>query len=299
MKSQVASFLHYLREVEHYADNTLAAYSNDLLQFVEFATRWNDGSIQRWSQVTVESINDYIDFLLAPPQRYRPTTVTRKIATLKSLFNYITRETPGHPNPTKNLPKLRVIKQMPYSLSADEIKRLLTTSAQDQTPKGLRNQTLLHLLYATGMRVSEAIALRLESLDLDAKTIECGESLHQRRNLPLEDEMVNLLRRYLKYGRAVMLPPQDERALFLNHRGHPLTRQGLWLIVKTCAEKAGFDSTVTPHVLRHSFAVHYLEAGNSLQDLQQRLGHANSSTTSGYTRKPDDDPPDDNSSPPS
>jgi integrase/recombinase XerD len=156
-------------------------------------------------------------------------------------------------------------------------------------PKALRDKAFLELLYATGMRVSELVALNVEDVQLAAHKVHCISRANRQRTLPLPDRAVGAIRLYLERGRTTLLRDPEESALFLNHRGKRLTRQGLWLIIKGHVRDAGLDSNVTPHTLRHSFATHMLDDGANLRDVQRLLGHANISTTQIYTEMPSAD----------
>jgi integrase/recombinase XerD len=157
----------------------------------------------------------------------------------------------------------------------------LAAPARGTGSKALRDRALLELLYATGMRVTEAVNLRLEDLDLERGVVQCRGKSERRRNIPLGSSMESL-NDYLKRGRPNLLRDDSPPALFLNHRGQKLTRQGIWLILKEAAEAAGITAEVTPHTLRHSFAKHLLGSGEDLRRVQELLGHANLSTTQMY-----------------
>lgn len=285
MKTQTSSFLQYLREVKHYAANTIAAYQNDLTQFIKFADSWGPAPLQEWSEISVEMINAYIDLLCR--EQYASSTITRKIATIKSLLNYLNSPNTGRSTLSKNLSKLQVIKQQPKALNPDEIVRLLDMPLQGNplSLRALRDSAMLHLLYATGMRVTEVVMLDLNALQFTEKYIICGENERQMRHVPIDQETIDLLNRYLNDGRVHLTQDQSQHALFVNHRGKRLTRQGLWLIIKAYAEAAGLGTSVTPHTLRHSFAMHHLQQGVELREVQQLLGHASISTTQVYTRR--------------
>jgi integrase/recombinase XerD len=156
-------------------------------------------------------------------------------------------------------------------------------------PKALRDKAFLELLYATGMRVSELVALDVDDVQLKARQVQCVNRANRQRTLPLSERATKALRLYLERGRDVLLRDRHENALFLNHRGKRLTRQGLWLIIKGHVQEAGLDTNVTPHTLRHSFATHLLDDGKDLREVQKLLGHANISTTQIYTEVPSPD----------
>jgi integrase/recombinase XerD len=291
MRSQTASFLEYLREVKHYADNTIAAYQNDLAQFIQFADAWGGSPVHQWSDINVDLINAYIDSLCK--EQYASSTITRKIATIKSLLNYLNAPGAGRSGLSKSLSKLHVVKQRPKALTSEEVQRLLAMPCQGDpnSPRVLRDCALLNLLYETGMRVTEAVTLTLDAIHLDEGYIVGGENERQSRRIPLDEKMIALLRHYLANARPNLTHDPSLRALFVNHRGKQLTRQGLWLIIKAYAEEAGLTTKVTPHTLRHSFAMHRLQKGAELREVQHLLGHASISTTQVYTRKSNDGEP--------
>ena len=161
--------------------------------------------------------------------------------------------------------------------------RLLAQPARVDTPKGLRDRAMLELMYATGMRASEVITLEFDAVDLGVGTVRCVGKGNKERILPLYDSARDAIEVYIENARPRLLQGRDEAALFVNHRGRPLTRQGLWLIVKEYALAAGIEREVTPHTLRHSFATHMLDGGARLRELQQMLGHASISSTQIYT----------------
>jgi integrase/recombinase XerD len=284
MQAQTASFLQYLREVKHYAQNTIAAYDNDLTQFIRFVDTWGLAPIKQWSDISVELVNAYIDSL--SQAQYASSTITRKVATIKSLLNYLNSPSARRNLLSKQLSKLHVVKQQPRSLTIDEVDRLLNMPAQHgpDSPRTRRDCALLAVLYATGMRVTEVVTLDVPDLHLDEGYLICAEDGRQARRIPIDQGVVDLLRRYLNEARPRLIRHTEDIALFVNHRGRRLTRQGLWLIIKAHAEAAGLGSKVTPHTLRHSFAMHRLQQGAELREIQQLLGHASLSTTQVYTR---------------
>ena len=166
----------------------------------------------------------------------------------------------------------------------EDIARLLLAPAGSNTPKALRDRALLEVMYATGMRASEVISLELGAADVEAGTVRCIGKGNKERVMPLHERAREVLKDYLENGRSRMLRDQGEAALFVNHRGRPLTRQGLWLLVKEYAAEAGIAGKVTPHTLRHSFATHLLDGGAGLREVQQLLGHTNIASTQVYTK---------------
>jgi integrase/recombinase XerD len=286
MDQVLQDFLVYLREEYRYSDNTVAAYRNDLTQFYEFLSDGRYPNISSWADVTPEVIDDYVDDLKHRDKPYAASSIARKVAAVKSFFNYLHARGFISTNPTSDIDSPKVKKRLPKTLASQEIEYLLQAPQKGNTPKHLRDSALLNMLYATGMRVSEVVNLQVDDVSVQGidMVVEVHEGEDRYRQLVLDDEMRDILERYLGDGRPYLLKDPNETALFLNHRGHQLTRQGLWLIIKAYAREADLKSEVTPHTLRHSFAAHKLDSGSDLEEVQKLLGHANISTTQIYTQ---------------
>ncbi len=281
MQAHLNQFLEDVEKSDRYSQNTIAAYKNDLGQFYQFA---NDQlNATDWNEVTAEKIAVYISDLQA--KGYASSTIARKIAAVKSFFSDLHDQKIVSKNPTLKVESPRVQKRTPKPLSLEEVDRLLKAPRTKQTPKNLRDAALLGVLYSTGMRVSEVVSLKYIELDLEQSVLHCENGDGQSRDLPLDEETHMLLKRYLERGRPGLTRHGEQEFLFLNHRGQQLTRQGLWLIIKSYAKEAGLKTAVTPHTLRHSFAAHKITDGTNLQEVQQLLGHANISTTQIYAQR--------------
>jgi len=293
------SFLQFLTEERRLSPNTLAAYRNDLRQFEEYlAARQHDplgtGSTNGHSNGTIAPADSTVAtreqvagfFLsLREDKGYSAATIARKMAAVKSLFHYLAKLGAITSNPTADLGSPEVKKPLPRAISVDDVDRLMRQTDKKATPEGLRDRGMLHLLYATGMRVSELVTLDLNDLDFEKAAVRCVGRGLRVRNLPVDSKALIALRDYLERGRPQLLRPgAPTPALFLNHRGQRLTRQGFWLIMKAVARDSGVASEVTPHTLRHSFAAHHLDDGLALPKLRELLGHANISTTQIYTQ---------------
>lgn len=281
MKEQILAFLDHLREEYKYSDNTIAAYKNDLNQFYRYFQS-EEPTTTSWEDVTGEQVSAYVRFMKEQP--YASSSVARKVAAIKSFFHYLFARDIIADDPTTEIDSPKVKKRLPRTLSEEDVSNLLTAPAGSRNPKSLRDLALLHLLYATGMRVTEVVSLQLNDLDLDQSVLYCPGKDSQVRRLPFDPQTRAILVDYLEHGRPHLAKEESESALFLNHRGRQLTRQGLWLIIKAYAREAKLSTEVTPHTLRHSFAAHKLESGADLQRIQQLLGHANISTTQVYTQ---------------
>jgi len=284
VQEQVARFLNYLKIEQVYSDNTIAAYRNDLNQFVAFLNHASDGLTSSWTEVDHQLIQAYGEHLDRRVREniYTPSTVARKIASVKSFFSYMSGADLLGDNPTVALSTPKVEKRTPRILSLEEVESLLAEPAKVSTPKALRDKALLELLYATGMRVSEIIALQMTNLDMAQEYIRSIGGADPTRQLSLSPRASRSLLAYLDHGRSALTKDPREQTVFLNQRGHPLTRQGLWLIIKSYAEGAGIAPGFTPHTLRHSCAVHRLAQGADLHEIRELLGHANISSTQIY-----------------
>ncbi|MBK8986063.1 MAG: tyrosine recombinase [Chloroflexi bacterium] len=295
MEEQLQAFLDFLQYEYKYSSNTTAAYRNDLGQFMSFLSRSYPG-VTNWSDVTVAIVDSYVDSMKEQP--YASSSVARKVAAVKSFFNHLFSRSVIHENPTTNIDSPKVKKRLPKTLSAEDIEKLLQAPKQKKpTPKQLRDMALLTMLYNTGMRVTEVVSLTLDDVDLVDDVLICQGKDETSRELPLDEETKETVVNYLENGRQYLVKNKDEAALFLNHRGQQLTRQGLWLIIKAYAKKAKLSGEVTPHTLRHSFAAHKLDGGSNLQEVQRLLGHANISTTQIYTQVKSEDEDDLEASP--
>ena len=293
------SFLQFLAAEKRLSPNTLAAYRNDLRQFEEYLavrqhdplgtgkTNGNANGIVAPADPTTASREQVAGFFLSlrEDKGYSAATIARKMAAVKSMFHYLTRQGFITTNPAADLGSPEVKKPLPRAISVDDVDRLMRQADKKGTPEGLRDRGMLHLLYATGMRVTELVTLDLNDLDFERGAVRCVGRGLRVRNLPVDQKSLIVLRDYLERGRPQLLRPgSPASALFLNHRGQRLTRQGFWLIMKAVARESGVTSEVTPHTLRHSFAAHKLSDGLALPKLRELLGHANISTTQIYTQ---------------
>jgi integrase/recombinase XerD len=283
MDANIQEFLNHLAAEKGSSDNTVAAYRNDLNQFHQYITREGDLPDGAWSELSRDHLINYILWL--KEREYASATVARKVAATKSFCGFLVRSGAVEDNPAEELDSPKVKKQLPTTLTPDEVDRLLALPGQGNgSPKSLRDTALLEVLYATGMRVSEVAGLTLDDVDLNAGTVRCVGKGNKERVMPLYAEACRAIAAYLEKGRPAFCGRNtDERTLFLNPRGEKLTRQGLWLIIKAYARQLGLEDRVTPHTLRHSFATHMLNGGAGLREVQKLLGHANISTTQVYT----------------
>lgn len=287
MREKIQEFLDYIAIEKGYSQNTLAAYRNDLSQFADFL----EGRVSSWDEVTRDTIIDYI-MVMKGEQEYASSTVARKVAAIKSFFHYLVNRGDLEDDPTATLDSPKVRKRLPVAISPENMERLLAEPARDQTPKALRDRALLEVLYATGLRVTELVSLNVDDVNLASATVRVIRPKDKReRMVPIHERAIEPLEDYLERGRMQLLRDPEEAALFLNHRGKRLTRQGLWLIVKHYVREVGILEDVTPHTLRHTFAAHLLDKKADLEYVQELLGHANISTTQVYVQVGKDEAP--------
>ncbi len=287
MEKQLLAFLKYLQTERRYSANTTAAYRNDLNQFVSFLTNGRQANALHWEEVSIDEVRAYVDYM--KEKAYASSSVARKVAAVKSFFNYLSKRNLISHNPTIGVDSPKVKKRLPKTLAFDDVERLLKAPTAKKSPKHLRDSALLTVLYATGMRVTEVVSLREQDIDLKNNTLRCPGKDDLQREMPVDEATRAALVAYLEVGRPSLLKDKKVDAIFLNHRGQQLTRQGLWLIIKAYAKEAELSAEVTPHTLRHSFAAHKLNSGTDLQEVQKLLGHANISTTQIYTQLSSED----------
>lgn len=277
MRETVNGFLSALETEKGFSANTISAYRNDLSQFVDFLQE--DQRIASWSELTSNNLKAYLLFLRE--RDYAASTVARKTAAIRSFCGYLTEVNVLRSDPAEGIDSPKVAKSVPKAMTPGEVQALFEQPLQSASAEGLRDLTMLQLLYGTGMRVSELVNLDVEDIDIEEQVVRCHGKQGRERRVPITGEVARVLDEYLARSRPVIARDDNTRALFLNHRGQRLTRQGFWLILKGYAEDAGIDD-ITPHTLRHSFATHQLLDGKDLSDLQQILGHVSISTTQVY-----------------
>jgi integrase/recombinase XerD len=291
MDDRIGHFLHFLSSEKGASENTIAAYRNDLAQFHEYLSTVNlNGNPTDWRRIAKDTILSYI--LELKERRYAEASVARKVAAVKSFFQFLQAEGAIQNNPTESLESPRVGKSLPRPLTVQQVDELLEQPSRRSTPEALRDRAMLELLYATGLRVTELVSLDLDNISLDPRSpsVRCMGKGAKERIIPIHEQALQALAGYMNEARAALVKNKRERALFVNRRGERLTRQGFWLILKQYAKDAGIDGDgpVTPHSLRHSFATHMLRGGAPLRNVQEMLGHANISTTQVYTQITDE-----------
>jgi len=283
VREDTEKFLAYLKAEKGLSVNTFMAYQNDLSQMMVFFEEEAEqkGSMPSWLNVDRQSVIRYL--LSLQEKKYAATTRARKLAAARSFFKFLTNENILKDDPTHNLESPKVGRSLPKPLSINQVRMLLEQPTKENTPESHRDEAMLQLLYATGMRVSELMSLDLEDINLADGDVRAFGKGRKERLLPVHSQAVKVLETYLRDARPRLARNNDEKAVFLNRLGGRLTRQGFWLILKQYAKAAGITSPVTPHTLRHSFATHMLNGGADLRTIQELLGHANISTTQVYT----------------
>ncbi|HHY16780.1 MAG TPA: site-specific tyrosine recombinase XerD [Firmicutes bacterium] len=277
MESLIQEFIDYLGHEKGLATNTLESYGRDLRQYHGFLSEDTSQTLETASQATIVA---YLMFLRK--QGRATATIARRLAALKAFYQFLLKENYVARDPTDDLSSPRLERKLPRVLTVEEVERLLN-QPDTSSPAGKRDQAMLEVLYATGIRVSELVNLNMDDIDFREGFVRCMGKGSKERVVPMGEIAANSLRTYIETGRPKILSNPREQALFLNHHGRRLTRQGFWKIVKKYAVQAQIQKEITPHTLRHSFATHLLENGADIRAVQEMLGHADISTTQIYT----------------
>ena len=275
MTDYIADYRTWLQEEKHASDNTLSSYLRDINQFKTWLLGAGSPDLRR---VKKDTINEYMLYLSGAGKS--PATITRCTASLKSFYAYMLGRGAVKTNPAKNIAALKVERKCPEILTSKEVE-LFLEQPKCVDEKGYRDHAMLGLLYATGIRVSELIGLDVGDVNLAGGFIRC-RSKTRERIIPLYRTAIKALRDYMTDIRPRIISGPDEQALFVNMNGGRMSRQGFWKIIKYYQEKAEISKDITPHTLRHSFAVHLLENGADLRSIQEMLGHADISSTQIY-----------------
>jgi integrase/recombinase XerD len=276
--SPLDAYLTHLTVERRLAANSIESYTRDLQALAEF-TAGRKASIEALSLADLEA---FVRDMMAAGRS--PRSVARSIACYRGFYRFLVIEGRIKSSPADDLRPPRAWKVLPRYLAVDEVDRLIAQPTVD-TPRGLRDRALIELLYATGMRVSELISLRPSDINLEASYLTCTGKGGKQRIVPIGEEAADWVGKYLRQSRPALLRKRNSPRLFVNARGGGpgLTRVGFWKILKAYARQAGLSRTLSPHVLRHSFATHLLERGADLRAIQMMLGHADLSTTQIYT----------------
>ena len=276
--SLVDAYLTHLTVERRLAANSVESYARDLVLLAEFSA----GRGRSLAVLTREDLEGLVRDLMAEGRS--PRSVARAVACFRGFYRFLVIDGTSKASPAADLRPPRAWKTLPRYLSIEEIDQLLA-QPDVATPRGLRDRALIELLYATGMRVSELIGLRPADVNLEASYLTCTGKGDKQRIVPIGEEATLWVKRYLSEARSTLLGKRRSTRLFVNARGggHGLTRVGFWKVLRGYARQTGLKVTISPHVLRHSFATHLLERGADLRAIQMMLGHADLSTTQIYT----------------
>ncbi|QZY56825.1 site-specific tyrosine recombinase XerD [Crassaminicella profunda] len=277
MNNYLKGFTHYLVHEKEVSKNTLESYKRDISQFIAFLEGRN---IQYMKEVNKTTIITYLLYLQKSGKA--TSTISRNLASIRSFSQFLLNEQYIDKDPTIHLESPKSEKRLPAILTLKEVE-LLLGQPDENSEKGIRDKAMLELLYATGMRVSELVALDYFHANLDMAYIKCCNNHSKERIIPIGSMAKKALERYIKTVRKNIIKEETEEALFVNYYGRRLTRQGFWKIIKKYTQKAKIDKKITPHTLRHSFATHLLQNGADLKSVQEMLGHSDISTTQVYT----------------
>jgi integrase/recombinase XerD len=277
MNPHLIRFLDLLNEERGLAFNTLQSYRRDLIQYLDY--------LQERRTALEESSRTHVQGYLLHLRRMEraSATISRNMVSIRSFYQFLVEQKIVERDPTTDLEAPKPERRMPSVLTVDEVGRLLDAPRTD-THYGLRDKAMLELLYATGIRVTELVSLDREHVYLDMGFIRCRGKAEKERLIPINPEAAHWLARYMKEVLPGWERDRKEEALFPNHLGGRLTRQGFWKIIKKHALDSGIEAEITPHTLRHSFAVHLLDNGADIKALQEMLGHADLSSTIMYAR---------------
>ncbi|QXE00333.1 site-specific tyrosine recombinase XerD [Terribacillus sp. DMT04] len=276
MQEALDDFIHYLQIERGLSENTLQSYARDLRTYSKYLQA---NEVQEWANVTRAKLTAYLRWL--HDNGKSAATIARTLSSIRLFHQFLLREYGLKEDPSIHIDTPKKERKLPKILSSDEVDKLLSCPGTDILT--IRNRAMLETLYATGLRVSELLALELDDLHLEMGFVRCFGKGSKERIVPLGDIAKARLEDYLNRSRKVLLKSKSSDILFVNHHGNALSRQGFWKVLKQIGRDAGIQKEITPHTLRHSFATHLLENGADLRAVQEMLGHADISTTQIYT----------------
>lgn len=277
MTQDIQKFILYMHTEKHTSENTEVSYKRDLEKMEQFLSKQGIDTIEA---VTVTALNSYVLYLEKIGRK--PSTISRSIASMKAFFHYLAREGEITVDPSESLKPPKIEKKLPEILTIEETKRLLEQPS-GTSPKELRDKAMLELLYATGIRVSELIHLKVQDLNLNMEFLVCRDK-NKERVVPFGSMAKKSLEAYLENGRPNIVEDETCEWLFTNCSGQEMSRQGFWKLIKHYGTLAGIQTDITPHTLRHSFAAHMVGNGADLKSVQEMLGHSDIATTQIYTQ---------------
>lgn len=275
MNSLIEKYFDFLISTKGVSQNTLLSYTRDIREYAVYAED-NQLNIETASGTTI------LDYLMKLQKAGKSaSTVSRNLASIRSFYRFLQNEGVIQSDPTVNLHSLKIKKKLPDVLTGDEVEELLN-QPDTRDAKGCRDKAMLELLYATGMRVTEMIDLKMSDVDMDIGYINCNQG-KKMRVIPVYSLAKKAVKNYIDSARSQLIKDKSVENLFVNYSGGKMTRQGFWKIIKQYALLANIKKEITPHTLRHSFATHLLENGADLKSVQEMLGHSDISSTQIYT----------------
>ncbi len=275
MEKAIDAFIAYMHDVKKTSNNTEMSYKRDLNKVRKYL---GEKQICEVNEITVDDLNAYILYL--KENQFAAATISRNIASIKAFFGFLRKEGMVREDISVSLKAPKIEKKMPEIMAMEDVVRLLE-QPKGNSPKEVRDKAMLELLYATGVRVTEIINLKVTDVNLQMGFIICRDE-NKERIIPFGKEAKHALLCYFDGARDAMVENKESDALFVNCSGQAMSRQGFWKLIKFYAKKAGITEDITPHTLRHSFAAHLVENGADLRSVQEMLGHSDISTTQIY-----------------
>ena len=276
MREEIQTFINYMEEEKHASKNTTLSYQRDLLKMADYL---EENGITDCGKVTKTALNSYILFL--EKEGKAASTVSRALASTRSFFGWLFKEEKIRRDPADSMHAPKIEKKVPVILTVDEVTKLLEQPS-GANPKEIRDKAMLELLYATGIRVTELVNLKLSDVNMSIGFITCRDE-HKERMIPFGHAAKDALAKYLESARETFLKGTRSELLFTNYSGRAMSRQGFWKIIKYYGERAGIEEDITPHTLRHSFAAHLLSNGADMRAVQAMMGHSDLASTQMYT----------------
>ncbi len=277
MIALINDYLNYIYIEKKLSSNTKDAYQRDLIKWAKYLTK--EKQKNDINKINKEDVTSYMEYLVK--NNISPRSITRITISIKNFYKYLVREKICHSNPCENIDTPKLTKKLPKVLNVEEINKLLNFNPNNNIQH--RNKAMIELLYASGLRVSELINLKINDVNIEMNLLRCFGKGNKERIIPIGDIATKWIKEYLNVYRYSLLKNKTSDYLFLNNRGSKMTRQGFFKILKKLAQEQKITKDFSPHTLRHSFATHLLEYGADLRSIQEMLGHSDITTTGIYT----------------